>query len=162
MRVKVLLVIILVISCSTISFSANNNVFSTWDSLGADACASAWLIKNFVNKDAKFMFYPKGELIEEGIAFDTPDSNLRRKANMSAYEIILMEYKIEDIRAGIIGKLIHEIEINAWLGNLPHDAEILNRDIKEVLKQEITPKEKFSKVFSIMDNFYEDIEVINN
>ncbi len=76
-------------------------IFSTWEGFEADKCASIWLIKRFIDKNAIIKFFPKGEIIKEGILFDTPDSKFRRYHNMSTFESILLHYNLKD------PKLIH-------------------------------------------------------
>ena len=63
--------------------------YTTWENMEIDKCASAWLIKRFVDKDAVFRFVPKGELITRGIPFDTPEAQIRRYHNLSAFEYIV-------------------------------------------------------------------------
>jgi len=88
-----------------ISLAANtrndkeSHLYSTWDTMEVDKCASAWLIKRFVDKEAEFKFFPSGELITEGIPFDTPDSEFRRYHNMSTFESILKKYTEKNLRA---------------------------------------------------------------
>ena len=64
-------------------------IFSTWEGFEADKCASIWLIKRFIDKNAVINFFPKGEIVKEGIPFDTPDAKFRRYHNMSTFESLL-------------------------------------------------------------------------
>lgn len=89
-------------------------VFSTWDGFEVDKCASIWLIKRFIYKEATIKFFPKGTFIKEGIAFDTPDAKFRRYHNMSTYESLLRHHKLHDPKLVHIGKIIHDIEVNVW------------------------------------------------
>lgn len=90
------------------------NVFSTWEGLEVDKCASIWLIKRFIEPQAEIKFFPKGEPITEGVPFDTPDARFRRSHNMSTYETLLHHYRLEDPGLAFIGKIIHDIEVNVW------------------------------------------------
>lgn len=90
------------------------HVFSTWEGFEADKCASIWLIKRFVDPEAVFRFFPKEEAPMAGIAFDTPDAQLRRYHNRSTYESILVHYRITDQKLLYIGRIMHDIEINVW------------------------------------------------
>ena len=89
-------------------------VFSTWDGFEVDKLASIWLIKRFIFPGAKVHLYPKGEVIREGIQFDTPDSKISRKYNSSTFESLLEHYRIGDEKLIHMGRLIHDIEINTW------------------------------------------------
>ena len=89
-------------------------VFSTWEGFEVDKCASIWLIKRFINKNAEIKFFPKGTIVTEGVPFDTPDAKLRRYHNISTFEAILNQYQLNDPKLVYIGKIIHDIEINIW------------------------------------------------
>ncbi len=89
-------------------------IFSTWEDFEADKCASIWLIKRFIDENATIKIFPKGELIKEGIPFDTPDAQLRRYHNMSTFESLLKHYGLKDPRLIYIGKIIYDIEVNTW------------------------------------------------
>ena len=89
-------------------------LFTTWENFEADKCASIWLIQRFIAPNAQIRFYPKGELLTEGVSFDTPDSEFRRYHNKSIFETFLEHYKITDKKAIDIGNIVHDIEINIW------------------------------------------------
>jgi len=89
-------------------------VFSTWEGFEVDKCASIWLIKRFINKNAEIKFFPKGTIVTEGVPFDTPDAKLRRYHNISTFEAILNHFQISDPKLIYIGKIVHDIEINTW------------------------------------------------
>ncbi|MBW2738354.1 MAG: chromate resistance protein [Deltaproteobacteria bacterium] len=55
--------------------------------------------------------FPRGEIIKEGIAFDTPDAIFKRYYNMSTFKFMLKHYRLRD------PKLIHDIEVNIWGDN---------------------------------------------
>ncbi len=137
-----------------IAQETNSHIYSTCDVIEMDTCASAWLIKRFVDKEAVFKFYPKEEFIEEGTPFDTPDAEFRRTHNMSTFETILQKYNIKDPKLIKIGKIIHDIEINYWAGKLEPESEKINRDILNIIKNSKIPEESFKKSFTYFDNLY--------
>jgi hypothetical protein len=102
------------IATARVSIGQEPVVFSTWEGLEVDKCASIWLIKRFIHENAEIRFYPKGEVIEEGIPFDTPEAEFKRTFNMSTFESFLRHYGLEDARLVYIGRIIHDIEINTW------------------------------------------------
>ena len=144
-------------ACVGIVIAGMGHVYSTWDLVELDTCASAWLIKRFVDQEAEFKFYPKGELIEEGIAFDTPDAELRRTHGSSTFESILQKYGITDTALIKIGKIIHDIEVNYWAGQLESESEKVNADILGIIKKSKTPGEIFREGFSYFDRLYKSL-----
>ncbi|HDL65284.1 MAG TPA: hypothetical protein ENH12_07835 [Proteobacteria bacterium] len=131
--------------------------YVTWDTMEIDKCASAWLIKRFIDKEAVFKFIPKGELVTDGIPFDTPDSKFRRYHNMSTFESILKEYKIQDPALIHIGQIIHDIEVSYWAGRQVEGSEELEKDIKEIIKSSSSPGESFIQGFKVLDEMYDRI-----
>lgn len=91
-----------------------SNVYVSWENMEIDKCASAWLIKRFVDKNAVFKFVPKGELVTEGIPFDVPEAEIRRYHNMSAFEYVVRKNGIKDSAVRKLAGIIHDIEINYW------------------------------------------------
>jgi hypothetical protein len=104
----------LILSIPACLAASNIHTYSTGDTLELDRCASAWLIKRFIDQKAVFRFFPEGSLITEGIAFDTADAKLTRSHNMSTFEVIMHKYNVQDQRVYRLAALIHDVEINFW------------------------------------------------
>jgi len=103
-----------------------SQVFATWEGFEADKCASVWLIKRFIAPAAEIRFYPRGESLPEGVAFDTPDARFRRYPNKSTYETLLAHYEISDPKAVYLGRITHDIEVNIWEQKvMPETAQVL-------------------------------------
>lgn len=111
--------IINMVSC-LVSFSGMvyaapaSHLYTTGQTMEVDRCASAWLIKRFVDKEAVFAWYPENSLITDGIVFDRPEGNLQRTHSQSTFEVILDRYKITNPSLKKFGALLHDIEINFW------------------------------------------------
>ena len=108
-------------------------VFSTWEGFEVDKCASIWLLKRFIDKKAIIKIFPKGEVIKEGIAFDTPDAKLRRYHNMSTFESILKHYNLQDPKLLYIGKIIHDIEVNIWEKKVFPETHKVRNEINRII-----------------------------
>jgi len=80
-----------------------------------DRCASAWLIKRFIDQKAKFEFITKDDPIPEGsIAFTLPKAEIKPvEGKTTTYDALLEKYNVRDPVALKIGKLIHDFEIDA-------------------------------------------------
>ena len=80
-----------------------------------DRCASAWLIKRFIDKKARFAFISKDDPIPEGaIAFTLPKAEIRPvEKEKTTYDVLAEKYNIQDSIALKIGKLVHDFEIDA-------------------------------------------------
>jgi len=70
----------------------------TWEKVGVDRIACAWLIRKYVDPDATFVFIKRGADYKEmdGIAFDIAGANLSHKRGKCSFCTILKEYGITD------------------------------------------------------------------
>ena len=55
------------------------HIYASWNTTEFDKCVAAWLIIKFIDKDAKFVLYPQGTEITEGLVFDIPGAEWSRK-----------------------------------------------------------------------------------
>lgn len=131
--------------------------YSTWEGFEVDKCASIWLIKRFIDRDAVIKFFPKGEIIKEGTPFDTPDAALRRYHNMSTFEAILKHYNIQNPRVVYIGKIIHDIEINIWERKVLDETLAVQREINSIINNSRNQGEVMKKSAAFFDSLYEKV-----
>jgi hypothetical protein len=57
---------------------------------------------------------PRDSVITGALYFDTPTGKFKRTFDKSTFENMAHYYAITDRKVGLIGKLIHDIEINTW------------------------------------------------
>lgn len=136
------------------SAGPGSHIYATWENMEIDKCASAWLIKRFVDERASFKFYPKGELVTEGIPFDVPEAEIRRYHNMAAFEYIIKKYKIDDPALQKIGEIVHDIEINYWGKKKFEESEKINDTIQEIIDTSTTAEESLKHSFPVFDGIY--------
>jgi hypothetical protein len=65
-----------------------------------DRIACPWLIKNFVDKEAEFLFVPSDKVIEiaekqNAIPFDVPNVELGHQGGLCSFDAILHEYQLD-------------------------------------------------------------------
>lgn len=108
----------------------NAGLYSTWEGIEADKCASSWLITRFLDKEAEFKLFPRGTAITEGIPFDTPDAQLRRQRGLTTFDCVLKKYEIKDNTLDRIAIIIRDIEINIWGKKATEEAIVLNMIIR--------------------------------
>jgi hypothetical protein len=134
--------------------TAQTTVYSTWENMEIDKCASAWLIKRFADKNAVFKLFPKGALITEGIPFDTPEAEMRRYHNISTFEYIVKKYKINDIAVAKLAAIIHDIEINYWGAKKRKESDAINEVVKKIIKSSLTAQETLKRTLTYFDELY--------
>jgi hypothetical protein len=154
-----LFVVILLTGCPfateyAVSQEQEEHIFSTWEGFELDKCASIWLIKRFVDRDAVFKFYPKGEAVETGTPFDTPDAQLRRYHNRSTFEFIVAHYHITDERVHYIGKILHDSEINIWGRKVMPETTLVEQSVNSLIKNAKNKQEVIMRSMEFFDALY--------
>lgn len=133
--------------------SGKGQVFSTGNILELDRVASAWLIKRHVDPEARFKFFPEGQLISEGIAYDTPDASMQRTHRQSTFEAVKSRYRISDPKLDGLTRIIHDAEINFWGAERSAEAEALVRQINEIIKTSSDNAACLVRCFAVFDKF---------
>ena len=77
-----------------------------------DRIASAWLIKRFIDRDARFRFVPpKGYRPEPGeLRFDMFEGEFTHDGDRCTFETLCRHFGIRDRALGIIAELVHDID----------------------------------------------------
>jgi hypothetical protein len=88
--------------------------YYTRPGIEVDKCASCWLIKKFVDKNAVFLIVPADSTISNAIPFDIPEAEFSRKQGKTTFDTILEKYKITDAALTLIAGVIKDAEINIW------------------------------------------------
>ncbi len=134
--------------------SPGQHLYSTGSIMEVDRCASAWLIKRFIDQDAVFRLYSEQELITTGIVFDRPEAKLQRTHALATFEVIMSEYEIEDQRVQYLAELIHDIEINFWGKKDNPESRKLETDIQQLVKSKTNSEEALKACFDYLDQLY--------
>ena len=113
--------------------SSSRRTYVTWDVFEPDKCASIWLIKRFLAPEADFRFFAPESDPPEGILFDTPGARFKRTHNKSTFQSFVDHYRISDSGVAHIGRLIQDIEINAWRKKAFSESRSLESELNDVL-----------------------------
>ena len=138
-----------------LSLQSQAGVWVTWYPVEPDTCASAWLIKRLVDRQAEFKFLPKGTPVEQGTAFDTPLAEFRRYHNLSTYGSIVRKYRIQDLAVLEIKKLIYDMEINKWDNKIHPDSVHTEITIRDNIQAADSPAEGCKLNFNLLDKLYQ-------
>lgn len=82
-----------------------------------DRVACPWLIRRFVDSEARFVFVPKSRVAavaeETGaIPFDAPGVELGHHDGRCSFEAILAKYDLTDPALARLGKIVHAADIS--------------------------------------------------
>lgn len=91
-----------------------------------DRMASAWLIRRFIDKDAKFKFVePKGYKPFAGeLRFDMFEAEFTHEGDMCTFEILLKRMNLAQSALRIIGEIVHDLDLGDSKHNRPESAGI--------------------------------------
>ena len=79
-----------------------------------DRCASIWLIRNFIDKEAVFEFISRESEIPEGAtAFTLPKAELKPSETQTTFGMLVERYNVQDPVVLEIGRILQDFEIDA-------------------------------------------------
>jgi hypothetical protein len=95
----------------------------TRENANVDRIACPWLIKSFIDKEAEFLFVPKGQVLLEAerqgaIPFDVSGVELGHVDGRCSFESIILKYGLVNNPAlARMAKVIHAADVSADLGS---------------------------------------------
>lgn len=114
---------------------------------GIDRSASAWLIRRFIDKKARFIFAPEEHVPREAVPFDMFQGGFGHQGEDCTFETLQKSFRIRDRKVSVIGQMIHDADLldekfgrkegfgidevlNGWAKQGVPDKELLNRGIE--------------------------------
>jgi hypothetical protein len=76
-----------------------------------DRCASAWLLKRFVDPKAEFVFVGEGDEVPGAIPFDMSGVELGHHRGHCTFEAILAKHKLKDQALAELGRIIRSADL---------------------------------------------------
>lgn len=85
----------------------------TWEQVGVDRMACAWLIKRALDPQAEFVFIPAGQtaLPPEAEPFDIPGARLSHHRGHCTFDTLLRAYQLDDPVLKRIARIVDEADI---------------------------------------------------
>ena len=89
-------------------------VWVTRKGVHVDRIASAWLIKRFIDQDAKLKFVPpKGYAPQNGeLRFDMFEAEYTHEGDSCTFEVLARRFQISDPAISAIAEVIHDIDVH--------------------------------------------------
>jgi len=125
-----------------------------------DRCASIWLIKTFIDKNAVFEFMSREDPIPAGATpFTLPGAEISPKNGHTTFDALVEKYKVKDHVVAEIQKIIRDVEQAEETGvyRLPQSAGVfaILRGLDRTSKSNL---EIVGKAMIIMDSIYAEIK----
>jgi hypothetical protein len=91
---------------------------------GVDRFASAWLIRRFIDPEARFGFVSDAKDVKEAVAFDMYSSGFRHERDLCTFEVLETRFGIADALVRRIGEIVHDIDLKEDRYRAPHTIAI--------------------------------------
>ena len=118
-----------------------------------------WLIKNFIDKEAEFIFVAPEQVLstaeqEDAISFDAPGAQFTHSEDgKCTFEVLAEEYHIKDKAIEKLAQVIHGADVPRDLGITPESAGVrtIAHGFRLISKDD---HDNMSKQFSVYDALY--------
>ena len=128
-----------------------------------DRCASAWLVKNFIDPKAFFEFISKESPIPKGAtAFTLPGAEIRPvEGKSTTFDVLVERYHVKDPIVGKIRELLHDFEIDAGedIAKVKHAETVgVCLVLRGLARTSKTDHEILAKAMTVMDALYAELK----
>jgi hypothetical protein len=82
-----------------------------------DRIACPWLIKNFIDAGAEFLYVPAGQVLdvaerEAAHSYDAPGATYTHRDGLCSFEVLVEEYGIADPAVARLARIVHGADIS--------------------------------------------------
>lgn len=124
-----------------------------------DRIACPWLIKNFIDKDAEFLYVPEGQVLtvakkEQATSFDAPNAKFTHTPDgKCTFEVLVEYYKIIDPAIQKLAKVVHGADVSEDVTIAPQSAglQTIAEGFRLISKDD---HDNISKQFAVYDALY--------
>ncbi len=81
-----------------------------------DRIACPWLIKNFIDPEAEFLYVAADEVLavaerESARSYDAPDAEFTHRDGLCSFEVLVDEYEIDDPAVRLLARIVHGADV---------------------------------------------------
>ena len=81
-----------------------------------DRIACPWLIRNFIDPDAEFLYVPADDVLgvaerEGALSYDAPGARYTHRDGLCSFEVLVEEYEIDDPAIALLARIVHGADI---------------------------------------------------
>lgn len=82
-----------------------------------DRIACPWLIRNFIDADAEFLYVPADEVLaaaarEGAHSYDAPGARYTHRDGLCSFEVLIEEYGVEDAAVRLLARIVHGADVS--------------------------------------------------
>ena len=81
-----------------------------------DRIACPWLIRNFIDSDAEFLYVPADRVLavaqsEDALSYDAPGARYTHRDGLCSFEVLVEEYGIDDPAIALLARIVHGADV---------------------------------------------------
>ena len=82
-----------------------------------DRIACPWLIRNFIDSEAEFLYVPADEVLavaerEGAHSYDAPGARYTHHDGLCSFEVLVEEYAIDDPAIALLARIVHGADVS--------------------------------------------------
>jgi hypothetical protein len=126
----------------------------TWEQVGVDRMACAWLIKKYVDAEAEFLFVPEGtKPLPEGVEpFDIPGARLSHHQGRCTFATLLHAYDLHDPVLERIARIVDEADVvqEVLLEPTAPGLDLMCRGLRRISPDDLVALERGSLLYDAL------------
>jgi hypothetical protein len=126
----------------------------TWENIGVDRMASAWLIRRWIDSDAEFAFIPVGEKPkpETGEPFDIPGERYSHHGGHCTFYALLKENNIKDPTLSRIAQIVDEADEiqEVTIEPAAHGLDLICRGLRQISTDDYEAMERGGLIYEAL------------
>jgi hypothetical protein len=81
-----------------------------------DRIACPWLIRNFIDREAEFLYVPADQVLsvaelEGALSYDAPGARYEHRDGLCTFEVLLEEHGLDDSALQLLGRIVHGADV---------------------------------------------------
>jgi hypothetical protein len=81
-----------------------------------DRIACPWLIRNFIDREAEFLYVPADQVLpvaeaEGAVSYDAPGARYGHRDGLCTFEVLLEEHGLDDPALQLLGRIVHGADV---------------------------------------------------
>lgn len=131
-------------------------VWVTRKGIHVDRMASAWLIRRFIDPDARFKFVPPKEYRHRAgeLRFDMFDGEFTHQGDRCSFEVLLLRLGLNDPALLALGEIVHDIDLKDGKFGRP-EAVGLERLVAGIAMSHPDDELRLERASAALDDLYE-------
>jgi hypothetical protein len=131
-------------------------VWTTREGIHIDRLCSAWLIRRFIDPEARFVFAPEGSLPKSAIPFDVFGAEFSHRGEDCTFETLVKAFRLRDSGLRPIAEMIHDVDLkdHKFGRSEASGIDVVIRSMADSLKDDHRLLEAGSAILDALYRFY--------